>query len=263
MRTATPTRQLTSRSTGPFQRAFPTSDFRTGHFLTSTNLTPANAQARREQHLSLLAELRSVTPLRSLHLAEALRVAELQANKLRAHFDADEAIMPSEAVTSQPRMRVVLDAELEGRASGSSHWNGTSWVIALNEHEPLVRRRFSLFHEYKHIVDDRFRLFLYQAEGSLSSAEKAERVADYFAACVLMPKRLVKRHYCSGVTNLVDLAGMFDVSEKAMSVRLAALGLRAESTGRESRADEKQDAVIKSTNGNQRRTSACTRGRTS
>lgn len=249
MRTATPHRGQAIRSTELVQRALPS-------FSTTSRVLATN-------HQSLLAELRSVTPIRPLHLSEALQVAELQANKLRARFDAEEAIMPSEAVTSQPRMHVVLDSELDGRASGSSHWNGTSWIIALNEREPLVRRRFSLFHEYKHIVDDRFRSFLYQDEGRLSSAEKAERVADYFAACVLMPKRLVKRFYCSGVTNLGDLAEMFDVSEKAMGVRIAALGLGSGIDQRRVGPTDSIAADPPSLETSRPRLHACSRGRTS
>lgn len=174
---------------------------------------------------SLLSVLRSVTPQRSLHMAEALRIAELQANKLRAFFGLDDGAVPSEVVTRQPRVRLVFDEVLEGAASGSSHWDGLSWVIALNPREATNRQRFSLFHEYKHIIDDRFRGVLYQGEKTISAADKAERVADYFAAAVLMPKRLVKRYYCSGVNRLSDLAEMFEVSEQAMHVRLRALGL--------------------------------------
>ena len=98
-------------------------------------------------------------------------------------------------------------------------------MIALNPLEALNRQRFSLFHEYKHIIDDRFRGVLYLDAKTISAADKAERVADYFAAAVLMPKRLVKRYYCSGVNRLSELAEMFEVSEQALHVRLQALGL--------------------------------------
>jgi Zn-dependent peptidase ImmA (M78 family) len=176
---------------------------------------------------SMLTELRDVTPFRSLGLSEAMRVAELQANKLRAHLNLDETAMPNEMIANQPRIRIVFEEAIDGKASGASHWDNTSWIITLNPLEPLARQRFSLFHEYKHIIDDRFKTFLYQDERTITARFKAEKVADYFAACALMPKLLVKRHFCGGVTDLHELADLFDVSERAMEVRLEALGLRA------------------------------------
>jgi Zn-dependent peptidase ImmA (M78 family) len=176
-------------------------------------------------HQSLLAELRSVCPIRTLRLAEAMRIAELQANKLRSHTDADELALPLSVVTKQPRLKVVMDEALGNHASGSSHWDGSAWIILLNAAEPAFRHRFSLLHEYKHIIDDRFRGSLYQPQGQHSSDQVAELVADYFAACALMPKRLIKRVFCEGTTNTRELADLFDVSEKAMRVRLDALGL--------------------------------------
>lgn len=40
-----------------------------------------------------------------------------------------------------------------------------------------------------------------------------------------MPKRLVKHHLYRGISRPADLARIFDVSERAMRVRLDALGL--------------------------------------
>ena len=52
-----------------------------------------------------------------------------------------------------------------------------------------------------------------------------ERICDYFAGCLLMPRPWVKRLYCSGVQHLPDLAQAFGVSQAAMSVRLNQIGL--------------------------------------
>jgi Zn-dependent peptidase ImmA (M78 family) len=179
---------------------------------------------------NILAELRDVTPTRTLGLMEAFRVAELQANKLREHLGLDETLIPSEVIANQERVQVVFDALIDGKASGSSHWTGTHWIIVLNPMESPARQRFSLFHEYKHIIDDRFHTFLYLDEANMSAHRKGERVADYFAACALMPKVLVKRHFCSGVSNLRDLADLFDVSGRAIEIRLDQLGLRTAET---------------------------------
>lgn len=52
-----------------------------------------------------------------------------------------------------------------------------------------------------------------------------EIVADYFAGCVLVPKRLLTAAYYGGIQSLRDLAQLFDVSQEAIAVRLAQVGL--------------------------------------
>ncbi len=105
-------------------------------------------------------------------------------------------------------------------ASGSAIWDGTNWVITLNAAEHSLRQRFSLFHEFKHIIDHPTRHFI-------EDDEMAERVADYFAACVLVPKAWVKAAFCNETQKIEALAEKFAVSPRAMSVRLAQLGLAA------------------------------------
>lgn len=243
--TATDLRAITASTAGQFHR-------------TANYDAPEN----------ILAELRNVTPTRTLGLMEAFRVAELQANKLREHLGLDETLIPSEVIANQERVQVFFDALIDGKASGSSHWTGTHWIIVLNPLESPARQRFSLFHEYKHIIDDRFRTFLYLDEGKLSSHIKGERVADYFAACVLMPKLLVKRHYCRGVNRLSDLAELFDVSERAIEIRLDQLGLRPAQPRQEFQPQEavcaeqpdSHEILTKAIDAGRRITINCTRG---
>jgi Zn-dependent peptidase ImmA (M78 family) len=79
-------------------------------------------------------------------------------------------------------------------------------------------------HEFKHVLDHPVRHVI-QGDHKLSADEMAERVADYFAACVLMPKAWVKSAYFGGMQSVEALAARFQVSPKAMSVRLGQLGL--------------------------------------
>ena len=109
--------------------------------------------------------------------------------------------------------------------SGSAHWTGQHWLIALSADEPLVRQRFSLFHEAKHVIDHRATQWLYP-KYRYSSPVLAEQLADHFAGCVLMPKAWLTSLYCAGQTDLGQLASIFDVSERAIEVRLHYLGLR-------------------------------------
>lgn len=166
---------------------------------------------------SVLATLRHLIPDRSLQLYEALRIAELQANRLLELTGNRDQPAGAELVTRLPRIRV------EYRrlpTSGLSYWNGQHWVIGINRSEPETRQRFTLLHEFKHIIDHGRTEQLYR-----NNARLAEQAADYFAGCALMPKRLVKRAWGNGIQNPEDLAQTFDVSEPAIRIRLAHLRL--------------------------------------
>jgi Zn-dependent peptidase ImmA (M78 family) len=99
-------------------------------------------------------------------------------------------------------------------------------VIALNRSEPAVRQRFSLAHEFKHVIDAPFGETLYPAWRGLSAEDRAEHAANHFATCLLMPKAWVRRAYFNqGEHVLPRLAARFDVSQGAMRYRLESLGI--------------------------------------
>jgi len=172
---------------------------------------------------SVLAMLRALVPQRQLTPSETLRVAELQANRLLRHFRIETSSVPEEIVSELPRIRVVREKGLP--VSGAAHWNGRYWVITINAEEPVFRQRFSVMHEFKHVLDHTNKHFLYRNRPFQTAAEQAERVADYFAACLLMPKRVVKRLWCQGNQNIVRLAETLYVSRRALRYRLDQLGL--------------------------------------
>src|SRR4051794_32539036 len=145
---------------------------------------------------SVLASLRSLIPIRPLDFSEALVVAELQAARLLDLHDVTDWPVPSNVVTDLPRIQVV---RRDLPTSGMSYWNGRDWVIALNATEPATRQRFTLLHEYKHVIDHGSTDRLYAGHGRHSAERQAELAADYFAACALMPKRLVKSAWGQGL----------------------------------------------------------------
>jgi len=177
--------------------------------------------AAREQ--SVLAKLRALVPNRPLTPSETLRIAELQANHLLRHFQIQTAAVPEEIVSEVPRIRVVREDGLP--VSGAAPWNGRYWVIPLSADESPCRQRFSLMHEFKHVLDHTTRHFLYQDTPYRTAAEQAERVADAFAAFVLMPKRVVKRLWFQRHQNIEQLAALLQVSPQALRYRLDQLGL--------------------------------------
>ena len=173
---------------------------------------------------SVVADLRAVCPHRPLTFSEGLRVAELQANRLLEASEIREPAVPDSVVADLPRVSV----ERVGRipVSGSVRWSKGLWVITLNRVEPTVRQRFSLAHELKHVLDAPFGEVLYPDWRGLTEHDRAEQVANHFAACLLMPKAWVRRAYFNhGLTSLPRLAAQFEVSQAAMRYRLESLGL--------------------------------------
>ncbi len=171
----------------------------------------------------VVSRLRALVPQRPLARWEAFRVAELQATRLLKLCEITGPPFPEALVTSLPRLTVERLTPIP--VSGSAHWARGRWVIVLNGAEPHLRQRFSLLHELKHVLDNPFIDYLYRATGSMSAADQAEQICDYFAACVLMPRTWVKRAWGDGIQDYRELAQLFHVSEGAMAIRLLGLGL--------------------------------------
>jgi Zn-dependent peptidase ImmA (M78 family) len=172
---------------------------------------------------SVLRTLRAVVPERRLTYFESLRIAELQANRLLELFSIRGPVVPSEIVTEIPRIQVRYDYDLP--VSGSTHWENGHWVITIHGNEPVVRQRFSLMHEFKHVLDHTTTHWLYgDTSTDPAAADRAERVADHFAACLLMPKRWLKSSWVK-TQSVPRLANRLGVSGRALSIRLWHLGL--------------------------------------
>lgn len=164
---------------------------------------------------SILSRLRALSPNARLTRDDARVIAELQASKLIELLGASDGLQESQ-IAGLPRIRIIREAL---PTSGLSYWNGVEWIIVLNESESRERQRFSLLHEYKHVIDHGSQHHLYASE------QDAERAADYFAGCALMPKRDLKRVYCTITQRAEALAQYFGVSPTAIRVRLEQTGL--------------------------------------
>jgi hypothetical protein len=179
-----------------------------------------------DQTQSVLGTLRALVPNRRLTYFESLRIAELQANRLLELFQIEGPLVPSELISELPRFAVRIEGDLP--VSGSTHWENGLWIITLNGSEPVVRQRYSLMHEFKHAVDHTTKQYLYgDTEGDVRAQQRAERAADHFAACVLMPKRWIKSQWVAS-QNLVTLSRRLGVSSRALSIRLYHLGMAVE-----------------------------------
>jgi Zn-dependent peptidase ImmA (M78 family) len=175
-------------------------------------------QNKRRHTTNVLGALRGFIPGRNdITYAEALRIAELQANKLLNLSRLTEPPVPAE-------VRIEF---IKSVASGASFWNRRrrTWVIQLSRKDSSCRCRMTLAHEFKHIIDHGRQHLLYRGSQRTSAETQAERVADYFAGCLLVPRRLLTRAWRDGVHKTCELAKLFCVSEQAISVRLRQTGL--------------------------------------
>ncbi|MDP9350918.1 MAG: ImmA/IrrE family metallo-endopeptidase [Chloroflexota bacterium] len=181
---------------------------------------------------SVIAELRELVPHRAINPIETAGLAERQATRLLKLTGITEPPVPEFVIADLPRIRVERQAPMP--FSGATHWAKGYWLILLNADEPYVRRRFSLAHEFKHILDHPYIDRLYPDTPQLSSPDRAEQACDLFAACLLMPRVWVKRAWYGGTTPVATLAREFAVSQTAMRWRLEQLGI-AERTARHPR----------------------------
>jgi hypothetical protein len=163
-------------------------------------------------------------PNRPLSFAEACRIAELQASRLLTFTGITDGPVPDSVVTDLPHITVRRMGNFI--SAGASTWSRGSWQICINAGEPLVRQRFTLAHELKHVLDASHEDAIY---GHLPAGPTRdwhiEAVCNHFAACLLMPRPWVKKHWYAGTQDLMALAWYFEVSQRAMLIRLQVLGL--------------------------------------
>jgi Zn-dependent peptidase ImmA (M78 family) len=170
---------------------------------------------------STITRLRDIVPLRRLSAAEALRVSEAQANLLLRLTGQTEPPVSEEILAELPGIQI--ERVISGKAQAAVQWSNGRWLILVNASGPRGRQRFSLAHELKHVLDHPFVTILYPRRDV--STELAERACDYFAACLLMPRRWLRQAWAEGMRDGRVLARRFGVTPQAVKVRLLQLGL--------------------------------------
>jgi hypothetical protein len=169
--------------------------------------------------VDVISRLRALQPNRRLTWSEAHSMAERQATLLLELLHVTEPPVPQFVISSLPG--ILVDRRTDWPISGTAVRSRSHWRIVLKADEPRQRQRFSLAHEFKHVLDDPVAAQAYAGR----RPERVERLCNYFAACLLMPRAWIKHDFCGGLQNIHDLARRYYVSEEAMSTRLAELGL--------------------------------------
>jgi len=103
----------------------------------------------------LLSELRGIAPHRPLTYGESLQVARVQAARLRRWAEATE---PDINLIWLVRQRLVPVSFVPSYKLGEQSGLTTDRVsgrleMFVNHSEPELRQRFSLLHEFKHVLD--------------------------------------------------------------------------------------------------------------
>jgi hypothetical protein len=195
--------------------------------LNTDNQTPQ--RITKAEMEGLLLQLRALAPGRSLSYGESLALARLQAQSLREWAKAQRPDMNLVWLLNQRAVPVSLVASHQlGEESGMTT-NAVSGrlEVYLNAAESKQRQRFSLLHEFKHVLDfpDAERLHRRLGNGNRQiQTDQIELICNEFAAHVLMPRRMVVSAWHK-THNLPLLADLFNVSAEAMSTRLTKLGL--------------------------------------
>ncbi|WP_084477460.1 ImmA/IrrE family metallo-endopeptidase [Actinokineospora enzanensis] len=179
-------------------------------------------------HTSIIKQLRALMPNRPLELHEAKSVAERQATLLLELLGQRESAVDVGLITKLPRIEVKVEPIPKAAdISGVSQWSRGRWLIVVNREDSPTRRRFTLSHEFKHVLDHPFINEIYSELGSTEKERHrmTEQICDYFAACLLMPRGWLKSAWASGIQSPAALAAKFNVSEAAMTIRLRELRL--------------------------------------
>jgi len=173
----------------------------------------------------VLRELRQMMPLRKLTYGQHLQLAERQATRLHQLLDQRSPAVDLTWLTELPGVTIVPTPRYKMNGiSGLASWSGNGWAIGINKNEPHVRRRFTLVHEFKHVLDAARDRITYSGLKPDRKDAQREQIADYFAACYLMPKMWLRRAWTNGIQDPEALAGLFKVSQQAMEIRLRYLG---------------------------------------
>ena len=180
----------------------------------------------------------------SLARPRYLRIERLVDGLLDKHH-VEEPPVPVEAIVRQTEGVSVRYSDLKG-ISGLVVRKGGAIVIGVNRTHSPVRRRFTLAHEFAHILlhegkelrfDEDFRFNL-RSEISSTGTDIEEIEANFFAASLLMPRRFLDTDHRTLTIEIEDakavqeLARAYTVSAQAMSVRLLNLyGRRSSAAG--------------------------------
>jgi Zn-dependent peptidase ImmA (M78 family) len=178
---------------------------------------------------TIIEQVRDLMPRRALSLSESYIIAEQQAYRLLDLLELRAPHVTYTKLLSLPNIEIRLEpAYRMDHFSGVSRFSHGRWLIIVDKNDVHGRRRFTLAHEFKHVIDHSLEKVAYARFGHGDDVRRQahiEAVCQHFAACFLMPKTWMKASWANGLHDVPALAGLFQVSVSAMDVRLRRLGM--------------------------------------
>lgn len=172
--------------------------------------------------MDIISRLRELAPTGPVSFRRELKIAEQQAALLLEISAISTPPVPEQIVMNLPH--VVVD-EVETLADSSKiMFEEGIWRVLLDGSDPLVWRRWTIMHDFKHILDHPQAGAVRHQVAADHGTRRAEDIADAFAAYVYMPEPLVRQEW-SGTHQVGFLARVFEVSLDDMQRRLQQLGL--------------------------------------
>ena len=180
-----------------------------------------SSQSGLDNHHDLVEKctsMQSVTPGRMFNLVEMLAQKYLKKGKVCYPPVPTELVsLADEQYPVEVRLVPLVAAH------GAIWYLEDSWVIQLNKSDTPATRRFTLFHEAFHILAHRRASAVFRKRGD-DTYNFNELLAEQFAACILMPSKLVREGWLE-VNDVGRLAEIFAVPKPAACFRLRFLHL--------------------------------------
>lgn len=167
---------------------------------------------------------------------DSYRRRQIQAKALEVLKDAGVSSLPVKPIEIAEHLEITVEAKPPSM-SGASGWlicNGDRFAIVYATHiDNLGFQNFSIAHEIGHYCLDGHPEHIFKngnehmSRAGFSSADAIEQEADYFAACLLMPKPmclpLINKN-SDGMAAVTSLAMKCETSLVASALRYAEIG---------------------------------------
>ena len=157
-------------------------------------------------------------------LGKPFRLVEMLAHKCLKKRKAHGPPVPVELVQLFDTERAVEIHQIPLKAYHGAIWRlKDKWIIQLKSRDTRAMKRFILFHEAFHVLAHGQCIPVFRKRG-VEQGRFNEALADYFAACILMPREWVREKWLE-VKDLDRMAKIFDVPKVVMVIRLKQLGI--------------------------------------
>ncbi len=184
----------------------------------------------------LLAQVRKLLPKAAMPYGQARINAEQIALRLRKILGSADTRLSLDFIEQIPGVTVtMLAASKMERLTKSPGTSGATAVredgtygIYIQDNNSVTHCRFTLAHELFHVITAPFYSVSFGDFGHGDHdlhRRRIERLADHFAANLLVPRTMLKREWALGIQGVRELAADFAVSEEAMRIRLRTVGL--------------------------------------